>query len=76
MILPSVKEIVRYHPYLLPALICVFVLYAITWPVKFLCSFLTPQSCPGCPKRVCIVACPEVSRQLDEIDTKLKEEGL
>ncbi len=35
-------------------------------------------TCPDCrqDKLVCLVACERVSRRLDEIDTKLKEEGL
>lgn len=73
MILPSVWEIVRKYPYLIPLLVVILILAAVGHVYAFGKSLLRRNTCPGCRKDkvICLVACERVSRRLDDVDREV-----
>lgn len=69
--MPSVKEIVVNHPYLIPILLLAFVFLLATSVWVCVARVFTPKgNCPGCVEHKqgpCLVACERTSRRLDEI---------
>ncbi|MHC1697745.1 MAG: hypothetical protein AB9919_06755 [Geobacteraceae bacterium] len=69
MILPSMWQILKKYPYLIPALVVVLVLFAIGWVIESARKLGRRGNCPGCGKKsVCVVACERVSRRLSEME--------
>jgi len=75
MMLPTVWEILRRYPYLIPLLVIVLILAAVGHVYEFGIRLLQRNNCPGCRenKVVCLVACERVSRRLTEIEREVAQ---
>lgn len=70
MIMPSIKEIILHHPYLIPLLIMALMLLGIVSIINWIARTATDGNCPGCTEHKqgpCVVACDRMSRRLDDI---------
>lgn len=67
ILLVSTWQIIRRHPYLIPAVLVILVWVAIGYVWQWVTA---PDSCSGCIEGQgrCLVACERVSRRLAELD--------
>jgi hypothetical protein len=72
--MPSLKQILLSYPLLIPAILVLLPFLSVVFVYRCLTSGFRRSNCPGCPykKRLCLVACDEVSRELDEME---KDQG-
>lgn len=73
MMLPSVWQIMREYPYLIPILVGILILAAVGHVYAFGKRLLRRNKCPGCceDKVICLVPCARMSRRLSEIEREV-----
>jgi len=78
MMLPTMWQIARHYPYLIPLLVAVLILTAVGHVIEFTKKLLQRNNCPGCreDKVVCMVACERIARRLTEVEREVVHEPL
>lgn len=74
MIFPTMWQIARRHPYLIPLLVIILVLAAIGHVLFFAQKLIGNGNCPDCRngKTICFVACERVAKRLSAVDRELR----
>lgn len=71
--MPSIKEIIISHPYLIPLLVIALIMVAIGTVFTWACRASRWRNCPGCTEGKqgpCLVACERVFRRLDDLEVR------